>query len=170
MADQRERILSAAAEIFADAGFAGARVDAIARRARLNKRLLYHYVGDKQALFQAVLEAAAGDVSRPVLEQRRFWRLLMAEQERLGFGPLAKALVGFAAGSGDASERLGSLMLARLLPELQVALGEAASAAQAARGESGSVVTRDPEAAKPRLRLSPQVLGVPERSSSKRSK
>ena len=40
---------------FADQGFAGARVDAIARRAAINKRMLYHYFGDKEGLFRAVL-------------------------------------------------------------------------------------------------------------------
>ena len=51
----RERILSAALKEFAAHGFAGARVDAIARRAAINKRMLYHYFGDKEDLFKAVL-------------------------------------------------------------------------------------------------------------------
>jgi TetR/AcrR family transcriptional regulator len=51
----RERILTAALKEFAAHGFAGARVDAIARRAAINKRMLYHYFGDKEALFKAVL-------------------------------------------------------------------------------------------------------------------
>ena len=49
------RILAAALSEFAAHGFAGARVDAIARRAGINKRMLYHYFGDKEALFRAVL-------------------------------------------------------------------------------------------------------------------
>jgi TetR/AcrR family transcriptional regulator len=49
------RILAAALAEFAAHGFAGARVDAIARRAGINKRMLYHYFGDKEALFRAVL-------------------------------------------------------------------------------------------------------------------
>ena len=49
------RILVAALSEFAAHGFAGARVDAIARRAGINKRMLYHYFGDKEALFRAVL-------------------------------------------------------------------------------------------------------------------
>jgi TetR/AcrR family transcriptional regulator len=51
----RERILSAALKEFAAHGFAGARVDAIARRAAINKRMLYHYFEDKEGLFRAVL-------------------------------------------------------------------------------------------------------------------
>jgi len=49
----RSRILAAALREFAAKGFAGARVDAIARRARVNKRMLYHYFGDKRGLFKA---------------------------------------------------------------------------------------------------------------------
>jgi len=51
----RARILDAAFAEFAARGFAGARVDAIARRARSNKRMLYHYFTDKEGLFRAVL-------------------------------------------------------------------------------------------------------------------
>ncbi len=51
----RERILSAALKEFAANGFAGARVDAIARRAAINKRMLYHYFGNKEHLFREVL-------------------------------------------------------------------------------------------------------------------
>lgn len=41
---------------FSAKGFAGARVDSIARRARINKRMLYHYFGDKEDLFRAILQ------------------------------------------------------------------------------------------------------------------
>ena len=51
----QERILQAAFKEFAAKGFAGARVDGIARRAAINKRMLYHYFGDKEGLFREVL-------------------------------------------------------------------------------------------------------------------
>ncbi|MFO1487868.1 MAG: TetR family transcriptional regulator [Verrucomicrobiota bacterium] len=51
----QQRILDAALAEFAAKGFAGARVDAIARAARINKRMLYHYFGDKEGLFREVL-------------------------------------------------------------------------------------------------------------------
>src|SRR5262245_66361960 len=51
----RARILDAALAEFAAKGFAGARVDGIARSARINKRMLYHYFGDKEDLFREVL-------------------------------------------------------------------------------------------------------------------
>jgi AcrR family transcriptional regulator len=51
-------ILAAATQEFAEKGLGGARVDAIARRAGANKRMLYHYFGAKEDLYLAVLEAA----------------------------------------------------------------------------------------------------------------
>jgi len=51
----RVRILRAARREFVRKGFAGARVDAIARAASVNKRMLYHYFGNKEALFRAIL-------------------------------------------------------------------------------------------------------------------
>jgi TetR/AcrR family transcriptional regulator len=52
----RTRILDAALEEFAEKGFAGARVEAIARRAGLNKQLISHHFGGKEALYRAVLD------------------------------------------------------------------------------------------------------------------
>jgi len=52
----REAILAAAETEFAAKGLSGARVDAIARRARANKRMIYHYFGSKDRLYAAVLE------------------------------------------------------------------------------------------------------------------
>jgi AcrR family transcriptional regulator len=57
----RGRILSAALKEFAAKGFAGARVDEIARRAAINKRMLYHYFGGKKELFRAVLRRKIGE-------------------------------------------------------------------------------------------------------------
>ncbi|HZF02282.1 MAG TPA: TetR/AcrR family transcriptional regulator [Methylomirabilota bacterium] len=75
----RERILSAALAEFAAKGFAGARVDLIARRASINKRMLYHYFGDKEGLFKAVL--------RRKISERRAWaeNLSSNPAERLPF-------------------------------------------------------------------------------------
>jgi len=54
----RASILAAATAEFATLGFAGARVDAIAAQAGINKRMLYHYFGNKDDLYLAVLEEA----------------------------------------------------------------------------------------------------------------
>ena len=51
----RERILDAARTEFAAHGLAGARVEAIARRAGLNKQLISHHFGGKDGLYRAVV-------------------------------------------------------------------------------------------------------------------
>lgn len=51
-------ILNAARDEFAKLGFDGARMEGIASRAGVNKRLIYYYFRDKDHLFQAVLEQA----------------------------------------------------------------------------------------------------------------
>ena len=54
----RRNIVEVATREFADKGFGGARVDAIAERTRTSKRMIYYYFGDKEGLYLAVLEAA----------------------------------------------------------------------------------------------------------------
>jgi len=61
----RERILAAALREFSTRGLAGARVDRIARRARINKRMLYHYFGNKDDLFREIM--------RRKLQERAAW-------------------------------------------------------------------------------------------------
>jgi AcrR family transcriptional regulator len=55
-------ILVAAREEFCEFGLDGARVDRIAERAAANKRLLYHYFGNKEALYSAVLLEAYREI------------------------------------------------------------------------------------------------------------
>jgi TetR/AcrR family transcriptional regulator len=56
----RAAILQAAVREFAHEGVAGARTDAIARAAKVNKALLYYYFKDKEALYGAVLDQVFG--------------------------------------------------------------------------------------------------------------
>lgn len=58
----KARILKAALAEFSRYGLAGARVDTIAEKANANKRMLYHYFGSKEDLFQVVLESAYLDI------------------------------------------------------------------------------------------------------------
>jgi len=66
----RGRILAAATAIFAEHGFAGARVEAITSAAGVNMRMIYHYFGDKAGLYVAVLEHLLGELrqaeARPI--------------------------------------------------------------------------------------------------------
>lgn len=54
----REAILDAAEEVFAEHGFDGARVDAIAAAAGYNKSLIFQYFGDKLGLYAEVIRRA----------------------------------------------------------------------------------------------------------------
>jgi len=62
----RQTILDAAEEVFAEHGFDGARVDAIAKVSGYNKSLIFQYFGDKLALYAAV--------NRRADEQTRGWQ------------------------------------------------------------------------------------------------
>ena len=56
--DVRDRILARALDEFSRRGYAGARVDRIARLARVSKRMLFYYFRNKRALFAEVMESA----------------------------------------------------------------------------------------------------------------
>ena len=65
----RARILAAATDAFAEHGFAGARVEAIATAAEINMRMIYHYFQDKNGLYVAVLESLLGALRDAELRQ-----------------------------------------------------------------------------------------------------
>jgi TetR/AcrR family transcriptional regulator len=58
-----DQILAAAATEFAERGFAGARVDRIARRARVNKAMLYYHFTSKQQLYRTLLRRSFTEAS-----------------------------------------------------------------------------------------------------------
>lgn len=82
----RQRILAAAKAEFARKGLGGARVDDIALRAKSNKRMMYHYFGNKEELFRIVLEEAYGDIRAAEAK---------LELDRLGPVEAVKKLVSF---------------------------------------------------------------------------
>jgi AcrR family transcriptional regulator len=102
----KERIFEAATGEFAEHGLAGARIDAIAKRAGANKQLIYAYFGSKEQLFAAVLgrELArieedtaldperlpdyAGEVFDFHTEHPEFARLLISEALSYASGPV----------------------------------------------------------------------------------
>jgi TetR/AcrR family transcriptional regulator len=51
----RQAILEAAEEVFAENGFDGARIDAIAEASGYNKSLIFHYFGDKLGLYREIV-------------------------------------------------------------------------------------------------------------------
>jgi TetR/AcrR family transcriptional regulator len=66
--ESRASILDAAAREFAQHGIAGARTDAIAREANVNKALLYYYFKDKETLYSAVLDEAFSGLKTTVFQ------------------------------------------------------------------------------------------------------
>ncbi len=66
--DRALRIVQAAREEFSRRGFAGARVDQIARRAGVNKQLLFYYYHSKRGLFQAVLTESASELENALAQ------------------------------------------------------------------------------------------------------
>jgi TetR/AcrR family transcriptional regulator len=66
--ESRAAILHAAASEFAEHGIAGARTDAIARAAGVNKALLYYYFKDKETLYGAVLDEAFSGMRTTVFQ------------------------------------------------------------------------------------------------------
>src|SRR5208337_3914852 len=80
--ESRAAILKAAVGEFAEHGIAGARTDAIARAARVNKALLYYYFKDKDTLYEAALDHVFSGLRArvmPVLESRLGPRQKMLE-------------------------------------------------------------------------------------------
>jgi TetR/AcrR family transcriptional regulator len=66
--DTRAAILAAAADAFAQSGLAGARTDAIAAAAGVNKAMLYYYFKSKDRLYEAVVEDHFEEFNRRALE------------------------------------------------------------------------------------------------------
>ena len=66
----RKNILRAAIREFSEHGLAGARTDAIAESAKVNKALLYYYFKSKSGLYAAALEEASAAVVERALSVR----------------------------------------------------------------------------------------------------
>lgn len=90
------RIMAAAKAEFAAVGLGGARVDVIAAMAKVQKRMMYHYFGNKELLYRLVLEQAYSDFRKaeanleiekdaPVMALRRLveftWNYYLANPE-----------------------------------------------------------------------------------------
>jgi TetR/AcrR family transcriptional regulator len=64
----KEDILNAAEAEFAEKGIYGTRVDEIATRANINKRMIYEYFGSKEELYKAVLVTVYSRLSRKEMD------------------------------------------------------------------------------------------------------
>jgi AcrR family transcriptional regulator len=161
--DRPAEIIAAALAVFAEKGFAAAKLDDIATRAGLSKGALYLYFADKQDLFRAVVAEAVA----PNFEAVR----AAAESHRGPFADLIRALLPMVAGFARQAPIGGVLKMvigeSRNFPELArvwhdalvanaLALVSGRIAAAQARGE---VKPGDPRAYALGL-ISPLVLGI----------
>ena len=64
----REKILAVAVSIFARKGFDGARVDEIAKDAKVNKALIYYYFKSKSMILEEIFKTFLYDASNLILE------------------------------------------------------------------------------------------------------
>lgn len=97
-----DRILQAATKEFAEAGFAGARVDEIAKSAGVNKATLYYHIGDKQALYAQVVHHLFGNA---VVQFNRNITAAQSPEDNL------KAFIQTIAGMVDLHPELAAIML-----------------------------------------------------------
>jgi AcrR family transcriptional regulator len=63
-----ELILRTATQVFAEKGYDGARVEEIARAAKVNKATLYYQIGDKQALYEAIIHRVMAGMADEIEE------------------------------------------------------------------------------------------------------
>ena len=104
----KAKLLAAARREFADKGIAGARVDAIAERAGVNKQLIYYYFGTKEDLFREILRERLARPGCPDAEDSRTTGArLAAVAARLPGRPRLRAPpdVGGPGGRADGSVR-----------------------------------------------------------------
>jgi AcrR family transcriptional regulator len=104
--DRPGEICAAALEVFAEKGFAAAKLDEIAKRAGVSKGTLYLYFSDKEQLFRAVVRSAiapnveaitsaVSSLDVPFADAVRMFLAGFAEREaRLPVGAVAKIVVG----------------------------------------------------------------------------
>jgi len=104
--DRPREICAAALDVFAEKGFAAAKLDEIARRAGVSKGTLYLYFKDKDELFRAVVRDTIGpDIDglgsfilssdRPFADSARILLQRFAEMTlKVPVGPVAKMVIG----------------------------------------------------------------------------
>jgi TetR/AcrR family transcriptional regulator len=137
--ESRAAILKAAVREFAEEGVAGARTEAIARSAGVNKALLYYYFKDKEAIYRAVLDQVFGGVraaihkalSQDLPPGEKLARYVCAHFDYIASNPLYPRIVQaefLGAGHGDPSrlQRLAKQYFRPVFQDLSGLLHEGA--------------------------------------------
>jgi len=181
-----DRILGAAVAEFARSGKDGARIDAIAAVAGMNKRMLYHYVGGKAALFESASAVCLEHLSHlqtgPGISDTDAWRVLchaVAAGSPLDYASLVKHYAADSQSTDLSVINVALVLLHRLLPDLAAALRGVGRGGHLPGESSRELLERiglifaSARPVKPRIKLKPELRPVheaTERSASNRSK
>lgn len=86
--DKRQSILTGAKAVFAELGYTGASIDAIAKRANVSTRTIYNHFRDKPELFHATMMASTYAVSDALMHiiDRHFRKITDLEADLIAFG------------------------------------------------------------------------------------
>lgn len=126
------RILAAARDAFAETGFAGTTIRAVARAADVDPALVYHYFGSKDALLDAAtnppqrwLESVANTWTTPVPELgSALLRLMLGAWADDEIGPVLRAVLQTAAHEATTREKLRRVVEASLMGVSQLGTDE----------------------------------------------
>lgn len=128
-----QRILSAAADIFSEVGFAGARMDEIANRAGVNKATIYYNIGNKETLYAHVLQTIFDDSVEQLTDEllqldtpeEKILFYIRAVAQRIDENPNIPNLIMWehASGGKTFSEELGTEVV-RVIEVLTTVLNE----------------------------------------------
>ena len=126
------RILTAAREAFAETGWAGTTMRAVARAADVDPALVYHYFGSKEALLEAAtnppprwLENVAKTWTTPVSELgSALLRLMLGAWADDEVGPVLRAVLQTAAHEPSTREKLRRIVESSLIGVSQLGVDE----------------------------------------------
>ena len=126
------RILTAAREAFAETGWAGTTMRAVARAADVDPALVYHYFGSKEGLLEAAtnppprwLENVAKTWTTPVSELgSALLRLMLGAWADDEVGPLLRAVLQTAAHEPSTREKLRRIVESSLMGVSQLGVDE----------------------------------------------
>ena len=126
------RILTAAREAFAETGWAGTTIRAVARAADVDPALVYHYFGSKEGLLEAAtnppprwLENVAKTWTTPVPELgSALLRLMLSAWADDEVGPVLRAVLQTAAHEPSTREKLRRIVQSSLMGVSQLGVDE----------------------------------------------
>jgi AcrR family transcriptional regulator len=126
------RILTAAREAFAETGWAGTTMRAVARAADVDPALVYHYFGSKEGLLEAAtnppprwLENVAKTWTTPVAELgSALLRLMLGAWADDEVGPVLRAVLQTAAHEPSTREKLRRIVESSLMGVSQLGVDE----------------------------------------------